>query len=167
MLRPPPVSTLFPYTTLFRSVEAMRRGQTKYTDVAGIPELRRAVCAKFKRDNGLEYEPADVLVACGAKHVLFNMVVAVLDPGDEVLIPSPYWVLVSGAGAPRRRRAGGGRDVGAHGLRPRSRPALRGGHAAHEGDRPQQPEQPDGRRLLRRSPPGGREAGGRARSARG
>src|SRR5947207_12178651 len=74
MLRPPPVSTLFPYTTLFRSVEAMRRGQTKYTDVAGIPELRRAVCAKFKRDNGLEYEPADVLVACGAKHVLFNMV---------------------------------------------------------------------------------------------
>src|SRR5205823_9451587 len=106
------------------AVEAMRRGQTKYTDVAGIPELRRAVCAKFKRDNGLEYEPADVLVACGAKHVLFNMVVAVLDPGDEVLIPSPYWVLVSGAGAPRRRRAGGGRDVGAHGLRPRSRPAL-------------------------------------------
>ena len=74
------------------AVEAMRRGQTKYTEVAGIPELRRAVCAKFKRDNGLEYEPADVLVACGAKHVLFNMVVAVLDPGDEVLIPSPYWV---------------------------------------------------------------------------
>jgi aspartate aminotransferase len=74
------------------AVEAMRRGQTKYTEVAGIPELRAAVCAKLKRDNGLEYEPADVLVSCGAKHALFNMVVAVLNPGDEVLIPSPYWV---------------------------------------------------------------------------
>jgi aspartate aminotransferase len=74
------------------AVEAMRRGQTKYTEVAGIPELRHAVCAKFKRDQGLEYEPADVLVSCGAKHTLFNLAVAVLDPGDEVLIPSPYWV---------------------------------------------------------------------------
>jgi aspartate aminotransferase len=73
-------------------VEAMRRGQTKYTEVAGIPELRHAVCAKFKRDQGLEYEPADVLVSCGAKHTLFNLAVAVLDPGDEVLVPSPYWV---------------------------------------------------------------------------
>jgi aspartate aminotransferase len=74
------------------AAEAMRRGQTKYTEVAGIPELRHAVCAKLKRDQGLEYEPADVLVSCGAKHSLFNMVVAVLDPGDEVLIPRPYWV---------------------------------------------------------------------------
>ena len=74
------------------AVEAMRRGQTKYTEVAGIPELRQAVCAKLKRDNGLEYEPGDVLVSCGAKHALFNIAVAVLNPGDEVLIPSPYWV---------------------------------------------------------------------------
>src|SRR2546426_996379 len=74
------------------AVEAMRRGQTKYTEVAGIPELRQAVCAKLKRDNGLEYEPGDILVSCGAKHALFNMAVAVLNPGDEVLIPSPYWV---------------------------------------------------------------------------
>src|SRR5256886_8178575 len=70
----------------------MRRGQTKYTEVAGISELRQAVCAKLKRDNGLEYEPGDVLVSCGAKHALFNIAVAVLNPGDEVLIPSPYWV---------------------------------------------------------------------------
>jgi len=70
----------------------MRRGQTKYTEVGGIPELRAAVCAKFQRDNGLAYEPADVLVSCGAKHTLFNMAVALLDPGDEVLVPSPYWV---------------------------------------------------------------------------
>ena len=74
------------------AIEAMRRGETKYTEVAGIPELRAAVCAKLKRDNGLEYEPDDVLVSCGAKHTLFNMAVAILNPGDEVLIPSPYWV---------------------------------------------------------------------------
>jgi aspartate aminotransferase len=74
------------------AIQAMRRGQTKYTEVGGIPELRAAVCGKFKRDNGLDYEPADVLVSCGAKHTLFNMVVALLNPGDEVLVPSPYWV---------------------------------------------------------------------------
>ncbi len=65
------------------AVEAMRRGQTKYTEVAGIPELRQAVCAKLRRDNGLEYEPGDVLVSCGAKHALFNMVVAVSTPATR------------------------------------------------------------------------------------
>ncbi|HEU4368029.1 MAG TPA: pyridoxal phosphate-dependent aminotransferase [Methylomirabilota bacterium] len=74
------------------AVEAMRRGQTKYTEVGGIPELRSAVCAKLKRDNGPAYEPADVLVSVGAKHTLFNVVVALLNPGDEVLVPSPFWV---------------------------------------------------------------------------
>src|SRR5438876_3344759 len=74
------------------AVQAMRRGQTKYTEVGGILELRAAVCAKLKRDNGLDYEPADVLISCGAKHTLFNMVVAMLNPGDEVLVPSPFWV---------------------------------------------------------------------------
>jgi aspartate aminotransferase len=71
---------------------AMERGQTKYTEVPGIPELRQAICTKLRRDNGLEYEPADVLVSCGAKHTLFNLVVAVINPGDEVIVPSPYWV---------------------------------------------------------------------------
>ncbi|HET7343492.1 MAG TPA: pyridoxal phosphate-dependent aminotransferase [Methylomirabilota bacterium] len=74
------------------AAEAMRRGQTKYTEVGGIPELRAAVCAKLKRDNGLDYEPAEVLVSVGAKHTLFNLVVALVNPGDEVLVPSPYWV---------------------------------------------------------------------------
>jgi aspartate aminotransferase len=74
------------------AIQAMRRGQTKYTEVGGIPELRAAVCAKLKRDNGLDYEPADVLVSVGAKHTLFNLVVALVNPGDEVLVPSPYWV---------------------------------------------------------------------------
>ena len=71
---------------------AMERGHTKYTEVGGVPELRAAVCAKFKRDQGLDYEPADILVSCGAKHALFNLMVAVLDPGDEVIVPSPFWV---------------------------------------------------------------------------
>ncbi len=74
------------------AVQAMRRGQTKYTEVGGIVELRAAVCAKLKRDNGLAYEPADVLVSVGAKHALFNLIVALVNPGDEVLVPSPYWV---------------------------------------------------------------------------
>jgi len=74
------------------AIGAMRRGQTKYTEVGGIPELRAAVCVKLERDNGLSYEPADVLVSCGAKHTLYNLAVALLDPGDEVLVPSPYWV---------------------------------------------------------------------------
>jgi aspartate aminotransferase len=72
--------------------QAMRQGQTKYTEVGGIPELRAAVCAKLKRDNGLAYEPADILVSVGAKHTLFNLVVALVNPGDEVLVPSPFWV---------------------------------------------------------------------------
>jgi aspartate aminotransferase len=74
------------------AVEAMRRGQTKYTEVGGIPELRAAICAKLKRDNGLTYEPADILVSVGAKHTLFNIVMALLNPGDEIVVPSPYWV---------------------------------------------------------------------------
>jgi aspartate aminotransferase len=71
---------------------AMQKGQTKYTEVAGILELRQAIATKLKRDNGLDYEPAEVLVSCGAKHTLYNVVVALVNPGDEVLVPSPFWV---------------------------------------------------------------------------
>ena len=74
------------------AIRAMRQGHTKYTDASGIVELREAVCRKLKRDNGLDYEPADVLISVGAKHSLYNAVVALLNPGDEVLIPAPYWV---------------------------------------------------------------------------
>jgi aspartate aminotransferase len=74
------------------AAHAMQRGQTKYTEVGGVPELRAAVCAKLKRDNGLDYEPADIVVSVGAKHTLFNLAVALVNPGDEVLVPSPYWV---------------------------------------------------------------------------
>ena len=74
------------------AVRAIEKGQTKYTEVGGIPELRAAVCQKFKRDHGLEYAPDEVTVSCGAKHTLYNIVMALINPGDEVLIPSPYWV---------------------------------------------------------------------------
>src|SRR5712691_10163802 len=74
------------------AVRAIEGGQTKYTEVGGIPELRAAVCQKFKRDHGLDYAPDEVTVSCGAKHTLFNIVMALINPGDEVLIPSPYWV---------------------------------------------------------------------------
>jgi len=74
------------------AVQAMQRGQTKYTEVGGIPELKAAVCQKFKRDNGLDYAPDEVTVSCGAKHTLYNIVMALVNPGDEVLIPSPFWV---------------------------------------------------------------------------
>jgi aspartate aminotransferase len=74
------------------AVRAMRGGHTKYTEVGGIPELREAVCAKLARDNGLAYTPAEVVISCGAKHTLFNLAAALLDPGDEVLVPSPFWV---------------------------------------------------------------------------
>ena len=74
------------------AIRALRKGYTKYTEASGIVELREAVCRKLKRDNGLDYEPADVLISVGAKHTLYNAVVALLNPGDEVLIPAPYWV---------------------------------------------------------------------------
>ncbi len=74
------------------AIRALEQGQTKYTEVGGIPELRAAVCQKFKRDNGLEYAPDEVTVSCGAKHTLYNIFMALVNPGDEVLIPSPYWV---------------------------------------------------------------------------
>jgi aspartate aminotransferase len=74
------------------ALQAMRRGQTKYTEVGGVPELRAAVCAKLKRDDGLDYTPDEILVSCGAKHTLYNLATALLNPGDEVLVPSPFWV---------------------------------------------------------------------------
>jgi aspartate aminotransferase len=74
------------------ALRAMESGQTKYTEVGGVPELRAAVCQKLKRDQGLDYTRDEVVVSCGAKHTLYNIVMALLNPGDEVLIPSPYWV---------------------------------------------------------------------------
>ncbi len=74
------------------AIEAIRRGETKYTAVDGIPELKQAICDKFKRENGLDYEPAQAFVAPGGKPIIFNAMIATLNPGDEVVIPAPYWV---------------------------------------------------------------------------
>jgi aspartate aminotransferase len=73
-------------------VAAIRSGFTRYTNVDGIPELKDAIIAKFKRDNGISYERNQVLVSTGAKQTIFNLCMAVLDSGDEVVIPAPYWV---------------------------------------------------------------------------
>ena len=74
------------------AIKAIRDGKTKYTNVDGIPELKEAIVAKFKRENGLSYTPAQVNVSPGGKPVIFNAMIASLNPGDEVVIPAPYWV---------------------------------------------------------------------------
>jgi len=74
------------------AIKAINEGKTKYTAVDGIPELKKAICAKFKRENGLTYEPSQVTVGTGGKQVLYNALMATLNPGDEVIIPAPYWV---------------------------------------------------------------------------
>ena len=74
------------------AIEAMRRGETKYTPVAGIPELRKAIVAKFKRENNLDYTTDQIIVGTGGKQILFNAFMASLDKGDEVIIPAPFWV---------------------------------------------------------------------------
>jgi aspartate aminotransferase len=74
------------------AIRAIREGKTKYTNVDGVPELKEAICAKFKRENGLVYTPAQVNVSPGGKPVIYNAMVASLNPGDEVIIPAPYWV---------------------------------------------------------------------------
>jgi len=75
--------------------EALRTGMTKYTDVKGIEPLREAIAEKYQREHGLVYRKEDVIVSCGAKHSLYNILQAVINPGDEVLIPAPYWVSYS------------------------------------------------------------------------
>ena len=74
------------------AIEALDKGFTKYTAVDGTPSLKKAIIDKFKRDNGLSYEPDQILVSCGGKQSFFNMALALLNAGDEVVIPAPYWV---------------------------------------------------------------------------
>lgn len=74
------------------AVRAMEEGYTKYTPVAGFPELRQAVCTKLKRDNNLDYQPENILVSTGAKQSLVNAILCLVNPGDEAIIPTPFWV---------------------------------------------------------------------------
>mgnify|MGYP001821987140 FL=1 len=74
------------------AIRAIHDGKTKYTPVDGTPSLKSAIVAKFQRDNGFDYEPDQILVSCGGKQSFYNLAQAILDPGDEVVIPAPYWV---------------------------------------------------------------------------
>ncbi|ACG78702.1 aspartate aminotransferase [Phenylobacterium zucineum HLK1] len=74
------------------AIKAIREGKTKYTNVDGIPELKEAICAKFQRENGLTYKPSQINVSPGGKPVIWNAFLATLNPGDEVIVPTPYWV---------------------------------------------------------------------------
>ena len=113
-------------------VEAIRKGITRYTAVDGTAELKDAIIAKFKRDNGLTYERNQILVSSGAKQTCFNLCAALLDPGDECLIPAPYWVsypdMALLADATPGHRLWGRRP----GLQDHAGAARRGDHAAHQ-----------------------------------
>jgi len=74
------------------AIKAIKDGKTKYTDVGGIPELKQAVINKFKRENELSYKPNQIIIGTGGKQVLYNALMATINPGDEVIIPAPYWV---------------------------------------------------------------------------
>lgn len=74
------------------AIKSLQAGFTKYTPVSGTPDLRQAICDKLMADNGLKYEPNQVIVSLGAKHSIYNALLATIDPGDEVIIPAPYWV---------------------------------------------------------------------------
>ena len=77
------------------AVAAMERNQTKYTPIDGTPELKQAVCLKFRRDNGLSYTPEQITVGTGGKQVIHNAILSTVEPGDEVIIPTPYWISYS------------------------------------------------------------------------
>ncbi|MCY7329290.1 MAG: aminotransferase class I/II-fold pyridoxal phosphate-dependent enzyme, partial [Saprospiraceae bacterium] len=74
------------------ATQALHDGYTKYTPVPGLPELTKAISEKFKRDNNLDYRPEQIVVSNGAKHSCYNAIMATCQEGDEVIIPSPYWV---------------------------------------------------------------------------
>jgi aspartate aminotransferase len=74
------------------AIDALNAGFTKYTPSSGMPELRQAAADKFKRDNGLAYKPSQIIISCGGKHSCCNVILATCDPGDEVIIPAPYWL---------------------------------------------------------------------------
>ena len=84
------------FDTMFHIKEAAKKaideGFTKYTASSGIIELKEAICAKFRRDNWLDYEPKNIIVSTGGKQALFNMIMVTVNPDDEVIIPVPYWV---------------------------------------------------------------------------
>ncbi len=74
------------------AIQAIKDGRTKYTPASGTNELKEAICDKFRRENNLTYDPSQIVVSCGAKHSLYNIIQAIIDTGDEIIVPSPYWL---------------------------------------------------------------------------
>ena len=107
---------------------------SKYTAVDGIPELKAAVARKFKRENGLDYKPSQIIVGTGGKQVLYNALMATLNPGDEVIIPAPYWVSYPDMVLLARRRAGERADHAWRRLQDEARGARAGDHAEDQVD---------------------------------
>ncbi len=88
------------------AIDDLKKGFTKYTPASGIPELKQAVCEKLKRENQLDYTPKQIIISCGAKHSLYNAIIAIVDDGDEIIIPAPYWLTY-----PEQVKAAGGKPV--------------------------------------------------------
>ena len=116
------------------AVEACRDPKNhKYTPAGGLPELKEAIAAKTLRDSGLDVQASQVLVTNGGKHAVYNTFATLLDPGDEVLLPAPYWTTYPEPIALLGRRAGRAPDRRDHRLPGHRRPARRGRHRSHQG----------------------------------
>ncbi len=125
------------------AIQAIRNNDTKYTAVPGTPALRQAIVAKMKRDHGLEYKPSQTVVTSGGKQIIFNAMLATLNPGDEVIVPAPYWVsypemVLFGDGTPVivQCKEENGFKLTPGGSRPRH-------HAQDQVDHPELAQQPD------------------------
>ena len=150
------------------AIHAIEAGKTKYTDVDGIPELKEAIIAKFQRENGLTYKPNQIIVGTGGKQVLYNALMATLNPGDEVIIPAPYWVSYPEMVALAGGEAGaGGRAPRRDGFKLQARGAGRGDHAEDQVDHPVLAVEPDRRRLYARRAEGAHRRAGEASACLG
>ena len=143
------------------AIKAIQSGKaSKYTAVDGLAELKQAVSRKFKRENNLDYKPSQIIVGTGGKQVLYNALMATINPGDEVIIPAPYWVsypdmVLLAGGEPVTRSDHHGRR-----LQDAARGAGEGDHAEDQVDHLQLAVEPDRRRLHpRRAQEGHRRAG--------
>ena len=132
------------------AIRAIREGKTKYTAIDGIPELKAAIVAKFKRENGLDYKPEEISVGTGGKQVLFNALMATLNPGDEVDHPGALLGELPRDRGARRRHAGDRQDDDGRRLQADAGGAREGDHAEDQVADPQLAVEPDRRGLYAR-----------------
>ena len=136
------------------AIKAIHANDTRYTAVPGTPALRQAICAKMKRDHGLDYKPSQTVVTSGGKQIIFNAMLATLNPGDEVIVPAPYWVSY-----PEMVLFGDGTPVIVQcpefeGLQAAARGSRARDHAQDQVADHELAQQPDRRRLYPRRPAG-------------